>query len=109
METTTDGPGGTAEVDGTDGARGADRSGAPAPESALGYEQARDELIEVVRRLEAGGTTLEESLALWERGEELGRVCRRWLDGARARLDAALAGQAGDTAGGTGGRATEEG
>ncbi|MEU6708277.1 exodeoxyribonuclease VII small subunit [Streptomyces wuyuanensis] len=60
-------------------------------ESALGYEQARDELIEVVRRLEAGGTTLEESLALWERGEELAKVCRRWLDGARARLDAALA------------------
>jgi len=58
---------------------------------ALGYEQARDELIEVVRRLEAGGTTLEESLALWERGEELAKVCRRWLDGARARLDAALA------------------
>ncbi|MCC3766969.1 exodeoxyribonuclease VII small subunit [Streptomyces sp. UNOC14_S4] len=59
--------------------------------SALGYEQARDELIEVVRRLEAGGTTLEESLALWERGEELSKVCRRWLEGARARLDAALA------------------
>ncbi|MGW4230561.1 exodeoxyribonuclease VII small subunit [Streptomyces sp. NBC_01102] len=57
----------------------------------LGYEQARDELIEVVRRLEAGGTTLEESLALWERGEELAKVCRRWLEGARARLDAALA------------------
>ncbi|AWK11200.1 exodeoxyribonuclease VII small subunit [Streptomyces spongiicola] len=56
----------------------------------LGYEQARDELIDVVRRLEAGGTTLEESLALWERGEELAKVCRRWLDGARARLDAAL-------------------
>ncbi len=60
-------------------------------EEALGYEQARDELIEVVRRLGAGGTTLEESLALWERGEELAKVCRRWLDGARARLDAALA------------------
>ncbi|GFH35829.1 exodeoxyribonuclease VII small subunit [Streptomyces pacificus] len=60
-------------------------------EDTLGYEQARDELIDVVRRLEAGGTTLEESLALWERGEELARVCRRWLDGARARLDAALA------------------
>ncbi|WP_279331478.1 exodeoxyribonuclease VII small subunit [Streptomyces sp. OS603R] len=58
---------------------------------ALGYEQARDELIEVVRRLEAGGTSLEESLALWERGEELAKVCRRWLDGARARLGAALA------------------
>ncbi|ELS56164.1 exodeoxyribonuclease VII small subunit [Streptomyces viridochromogenes] len=63
-------------------------------EEALGYEQARDELIEVVRRLEAGGTTLEESLALWERGEELAKVCRRWLDGARARLDAALAEEA---------------
>ncbi|MFF3324644.1 exodeoxyribonuclease VII small subunit [Streptomyces sp. NPDC002889] len=59
-------------------------------EAALGYEQARDELIEVVRRLEAGGTTLEESLALWERGEELAKVCRHWLEGARARLDAAL-------------------
>ncbi|MYR41522.1 exodeoxyribonuclease VII small subunit [Streptomyces sp. SID5910] len=62
---------------------------------ALGYEQARDELIEVVRRLEAGGTTLEESLALWERGEELAKVCRRWLEGARARLDAALAEESG--------------
>ncbi|MFJ3303169.1 exodeoxyribonuclease VII small subunit [Streptomyces sp. NPDC086549] len=60
-------------------------------DEALGYEQARDELIEVVRRLEAGGTSLEESLALWERGEELAKVCRRWLEGARARLDAALA------------------
>ncbi|WP_329022918.1 exodeoxyribonuclease VII small subunit [Streptomyces sp. NBC_00690] len=65
-------------------------------EAALGYEQARDELIEVVRRLEAGGTTLEESLALWERGEELAKVCRRWLEGARARLDAALAGPESD-------------
>jgi exodeoxyribonuclease VII small subunit len=60
-------------------------------DTTLGYEQARDELIDVVRRLEAGGATLEESLALWERGEELARVCRRWLEGARARLDAALA------------------
>ncbi|MEV5355197.1 exodeoxyribonuclease VII small subunit [Streptomyces sp. NPDC093516] len=67
---------------------------APGTAEALGYEQARDELIEVVRRLEAGGTTLEESLALWERGEELARVCRRWLEGARARLDAALAEEA---------------
>ncbi|WP_345962496.1 exodeoxyribonuclease VII small subunit [Streptomyces sp. BRB040] len=68
---------------------------ATAMSEALGYEQARDELIEVVRRLEAGGTTLEESLALWERGEELAKVCRRRLDGARARLDAALAEEAG--------------
>jgi exodeoxyribonuclease VII small subunit len=53
------------------------------------YEQAREELAEVVRRLEAGGLTLEESLALWERGEELARVCRHWLDRARERLAAA--------------------
>ncbi|WP_434595780.1 exodeoxyribonuclease VII small subunit [Streptomyces sp. A5-4] len=59
--------------------------------AALGYEQARDELIDVVRRLEAGGTTLEDSLTLWERGEELAKICRHWLEGARARLDAALA------------------
>ncbi|WP_033218017.1 exodeoxyribonuclease VII small subunit [Kitasatospora phosalacinea] len=58
---------------------------------SLGYEQARDELLQVVRQLETGGTTLEESLALWERGEELAKVCQRWLDGARARLDAAMA------------------
>ncbi|MET7289640.1 exodeoxyribonuclease VII small subunit [Streptomyces sp. NPDC005573] len=63
-------------------------------DEALSYEQARDELIDVVRRLETGGTTLEESLALWERGEELAKVCRRWLEGARARLDAALAEEA---------------
>ncbi|MFN8194330.1 MAG: exodeoxyribonuclease VII small subunit [Nocardioidaceae bacterium] len=53
------------------------------------YEAAREELIEVVRRLEAGGTTLEESLALWERGEKLATLCQEWLDGARQRLDAA--------------------
>ena len=53
------------------------------------YEQAREELIEVVRTLEAGGTTLEESLALWERGEVLATLCQEALDGARARLDAA--------------------
>ena len=56
----------------------------------MGYEQARDELVEVVRRLEAGGLTLEESLALWERGEALAKVCQEWLDGARARLARAL-------------------
>jgi len=55
------------------------------------YEQAREELVEVVRRLEAGGTTLEESLALWERGEHLATVCQQWLDGARQRLERALA------------------
>ncbi|GAA1528902.1 exodeoxyribonuclease VII small subunit [Nocardioides humi] len=56
----------------------------------LSYEDARAELVEVVRQLEAGGTTLEESLALWERGEALATTCQGWLDGARARLEAAL-------------------
>ena len=55
------------------------------------YEEAREELVEVVRRLESGGTDLEESLALWERGEQLAQICQGWLDGARKRLDAALA------------------
>jgi exodeoxyribonuclease VII small subunit len=54
------------------------------------YEEAREELVEVVRRLEAGGTTLEESLTLWERGEQLATICQEWLDGARARLDAVV-------------------
>jgi len=57
----------------------------------LSYEQARAELASVVEKLEGGGTTLEESLALWERGEQLAAICQRWLDGARARLDAARA------------------
>ncbi|RKQ37203.1 exodeoxyribonuclease VII small subunit [Kocuria tytonis] len=57
----------------------------------LGYEQAREQLVEVVSRLEAGGTTLEESLHLWERGEALATRCEQWLDGARERLDAARA------------------
>jgi exodeoxyribonuclease VII small subunit len=63
----------------------------PSDVDTLGYEQARDELVEVVRRLEAGGTTLEEALALWERGEALAAICQQWLDGARARLDEAVA------------------
>ena len=57
-------------------------------QEALGYEAARDELIDVVRRLEAGGVGLEESLVLWERGEALAAICEEWLAGARARLDA---------------------
>ena len=57
----------------------------------VSYEQAREELVEVVRKLEAGGTTLEESLALWERGEELAAICQQWLDGARKRLAEAQA------------------
>ena len=57
----------------------------------LSYEQARDKLAAVVKRLEAGGLTLEQSLELWERGERLATVCGEWLDGARARLAAAMA------------------
>lgn len=57
----------------------------------LSYEQARDELTDVVRRLEAGGLTLEESLTLWQRGEKLAGICEEWLEGARARLAAAMA------------------
>jgi len=56
--------------------------------SDLGYEDARARLVDVVRRMESGGITLEESLALWEEGEHLAEVCRTWLAGAQARLDA---------------------
>ena len=55
----------------------------------LSYEEARDELIQVVTRLEQGGTTLEDSLTLWERGEALATRCEEWLVGARKRLEAA--------------------
>jgi exodeoxyribonuclease VII small subunit len=61
------------------------------PQEALSYEQARDKLAAVVKRLETGGLTLEQSLELWERGERLAAVCEEWLDGARARLAAAMA------------------
>jgi len=64
---------------------------AGAQSEALSYEQARDKLAAVVKRLEAGGLTLEQSLELWERGERLAAVCEQWLDGARARLAAAMA------------------
>ena len=63
---------------------------AETPDAAT-YEHARDELAQVVNRLEAGGLSLDESLTLWERGEELAARCGRFLDGARARVDAALA------------------
>ena len=66
---------------------------APADIATLSYEQARDELVRVVSALEQGSSTLEESLALWERGEELARRCEEWLIGAKARLDAARARQ----------------
>lgn len=69
---------------GTNGTPGFDRQ-----VSDLTYEQARDELVAVVQRLEAGGESLEASLALWERGEALAGRCQEWLDGARQRLDTA--------------------
>ena len=53
----------------------------------ISYEAARDELAEVVESLEAGSATLEESLTLWERGEELAKICQEWLDGAKKKLD----------------------
>jgi exodeoxyribonuclease VII small subunit len=65
-------------------------------EETLSYEQARTELAGVVERLEQGGTSLEESLALWERGEKLADVCQHWLDGARERIDAARAARESD-------------
>ncbi|MFC3299951.1 exodeoxyribonuclease VII small subunit [Arthrobacter agilis] len=61
----------------------------PADIDSLSYEQAREELVAVVSRLEAGGVSLEESLALWERGEALADRCEGWLEGAKARLAAA--------------------
>jgi exodeoxyribonuclease VII small subunit len=65
--------------------------------ASLSFEQARDELVRVVAELEQGAPTLEHSLALWERGEALAKVCQEWLDGARKRLDEAMGGD--DTAG----------
>jgi exodeoxyribonuclease VII small subunit len=61
------------------------------PISELGYEEARDELIEVVRLLEQGGLGLDESLKLWERGETLAKRCEEHLAGARKRVEDALA------------------
>ncbi|WP_138442362.1 exodeoxyribonuclease VII small subunit [Sinomonas susongensis] len=55
----------------------------------LSYEEAREQLVAVVAKLEAGGVSLEDSLALWERGEALAQRCEEWLEGARRRLDAA--------------------
>jgi len=72
------------------------------PASGVPYEKARDQLAEVVRRLEGGGLTLEESLELWEQGERLAAICSDWLEGARARLTAATPGAAGPGAAGPG-------
>ncbi len=69
-------------------------SASPKDTADLSYEEARDELVRVVAELEQGSSTLEESLALWERGEALAKRCEEWLVGARARLDAARAASA---------------
>ncbi len=76
---------------------------------SISYEQARDELAAVVRRLEAGGLTLEQSLDLWERGEKLAAVCAEWLDGARARLTTAMAARDAADGGGAGGAGSAAG
>ena len=55
-----------------------------------GFEEAREELTSIVSRLEAGGLSLEESLALWQRGEEVASICTKWLDEARERLRVAM-------------------
>ncbi len=69
-------------------------SASPKDTGELSYEEARDELVRVVNELEQGSSTLEESLALWERGEALAKRCEEWLLGAKARLDAARAASA---------------
>jgi exodeoxyribonuclease VII small subunit len=73
--------------------------GAALDVSGLSYEQARDELVRVVTELEQGSATLEESLALWERGEALAKRCEEWLLGAKERLDKARAASTGGDAG----------
>ncbi|HEY8451704.1 MAG: exodeoxyribonuclease VII small subunit [Micromonosporaceae bacterium] len=86
-------PEGGTRPDGAPQRPGREKPAEPVPE--LSYEQARAELASVVERLEAGGCTLEEALALWERGEQLAAICQRWLDGARERLESARRGSSG--------------
>ncbi|CAM3872786.1 exodeoxyribonuclease VII small subunit [Nocardiopsis rhodophaea] len=87
MAKTADGNGADANTE-TDAS--ADTGSAAPAEPELSYEEAREELDNVVRRLESGGLTLKESLALWERGEQLAKTCEQWLEGARAKLAVAL-------------------
>ena len=68
-----------------------DNTTAPSDAQNMSYEQARDELVTVVRTLEGGNLPLEESLRLWQRGEELADRCQAWLDGARETLNEAQA------------------
>lgn len=76
----------------------------PRDVAAMSYEEARDELVQVVARLETGGETLEGSLTLWERGEALATRCQEWLDGARERLEAARRAEAEDESAADGGQ-----
>ena len=62
----------------------------------ISYEQARAELDEVVARLEAGASSLVESVELWQRGEKLVEICQAWLDGAKAALETVTEGKAGE-------------
>lgn len=66
-------------------------SKANADVAELSYEQAREQLVQVVSSLEQGTASLEESMQLWERGEALAAQCEKWLSSAKTRLDAALA------------------
>ena len=74
---------------GAGAAQGAGEEGEASELSGLSYEQAREELMRVVQQLESGGAPLAESLALWERGERLAGICQDWLDGAKAKIEAA--------------------
>jgi exodeoxyribonuclease VII small subunit len=67
----------------------------------LGYEEARQQLVDVVAQLESGGVPLAESMQLWERGEKLAAICQQWLDGAKAKVQQARAQQAGAPQSGT--------
>ncbi|NKY99915.1 exodeoxyribonuclease VII small subunit [Nocardiopsis alborubida] len=80
-------------------AKGAKTRDEGTAEPELSYEESREELNNVVRQLESGGLSLKDSLALWERGEELARVCEQWLEGARAKLAAAMDERRGDEPG----------
>ena len=86
----SDGAVGATSTGPTDGAAVSSKSQETKPISSLGYEECRDELIEVVRVLEQGGLDLDASLKLWERGEELARRCEQHLAGARKRIEDAL-------------------
>lgn len=60
-------------------------------EADLPFEQARDQLAAIVTQLETGGLGLEESLRLWQRGEELVGICQTWLNQAQASIAKAIA------------------